>query len=369
MYFDFSDEQESLRDMVRKFMSNEAPISYVRDMYDDPRGTTPEVWNGLAGLGLTGILVPEELGGMGLGLVDMGVVLEELGRAVHPGPFFSSAVAAVSAILAVGEKADHADLLPSIASGEVVATLGLLEAGQRYQWKTPATQATQVGDGWQVSGTKTHVPDAFAADLLLVTAATSEGLGLFAVQRADATVTADDVLDGTRKQATVELTDAPARRVGTADATVALGTAIDRILIGTVVDAVGAGQAALDLAVDYAKNRTQFGSPIGAYQHVQRLLVDTFESVEMSRTAGYYGLWACDDGDPAEGHRAASMAKAFASDALPAACADALQSHGGMGVTWEYDSHLFYKRCLSMQHSLGGAAEHQEEVAAIIAAG
>lgn len=369
MYFDFSDEQESLRGMVRAFLTDKAPISYVREMYDDPRGTTSEMWNALSGLGLTGILVPEEFGGMGLGLVDMGVVLEELGRAVHPGPFFSSAVAAVSAILAVGETADHADLLPSISSGDVVATLGLLENGQRYEWRTPATQAVKNGDTWTINGTKVHVPDAAAADLLLVTASTPDGLGLFAVDSSHGAITAEDVLDGTRKQASVVLADAPARRIGTTDATAPLSAALDRILVGVVVDAVGAGQAALDLAVEYTRSRSQFDRPIGTFQHVQRLLVDAFEAVEMSRTAGYYAMWACDDADDAEAHRAAAIAKAFASDALPASCADTLQAHGGMGVTWEYDSHLFYKRCLSMQLAHGGAAELQDEIASIIAAG
>ncbi len=142
--------------------------------------------------------------------------------------------------------------------------------------------------------------------------------------------------------------------------------AIDRTLVAVVVDAVGAAQAALDLTLGYVGARTQFDEPIGAFQHVQRHCVDAFEQLEMSRTVGYYAMWAADDGDAGEAHRAAVMAKAFASDALPSACSHAVQAHGGTGVTWEYDLHLFYKRCLSMQSAYGAAAEHYEDVASII---
>jgi len=366
MYFDFSAEQQVLRETVRRFLADRAPIRYVREMYDDPTGTTGAVWAGLAELGLMGILIPEEFGGLGRGLVDMGVVLEEMGRAAHPGPFFSSAVAAPSVVLAVGDTADQAELLPAIASGATVATVGLLEPGQRYHWQAPVTRAVPAGDGWQVSGTKAHVPDAAAADLMLLTAATPDGLGLFALDAANVETAPHDVLDGTRKEGTVTVRDAPARRVGSGDATEALGRALDQVLVGSVVDAVGAGQAALDLAIGYAKVRTQFDRPIGAFQHVQRLCVDAFEMVEASRTVGYYGLWACEGSDTGEAHRAAAMAKAFASDALPAACAWAIQAHGGIGVTWEHDLHLFYKRCLSMQLAHGAAAEHYEALASIL---
>jgi alkylation response protein AidB-like acyl-CoA dehydrogenase len=366
MYFDFSGDQQALRETVQRFLADRAPVRYVREMYDDPAGTTVAVWAGLAEMGLMGILIPEEFGGLGQGLVDMGVVLEEMGRAVHPGPFFSSAVVAPSVVLAVGDEADHAELLPAIASGATVATVGLLEPGQRYRWQEPVTRATPVADGWQLSGTKAHVPDAARADLLFLTAATDEGVGLFALDATNVEVAPEDVLDGTRKQATVMVREAPARRVGSGDATDAIGRALDQVLVGSVVDAVGAGQAALDLAIGYAKVRTQFDRPIGAFQHVQRLCVDAFEMVEASRTVGYYGLWACEGTDAVEAHRAAAMAKAFASDALPAACAWAVQAHGGIGVTWEHDLHLFYKRCLSMQLAHGAAAEYYEELASIL---
>jgi alkylation response protein AidB-like acyl-CoA dehydrogenase len=367
MYFDFSDEQEELRQTVRRFLADRAPLAYVREMYDDPTGTTPGMWKELTALGLTGVMIPEAHGGLGLTLVDMGVVAEELGRAVHPGPFLSSAVTAASAIIAAGTPHDQSALLPGLATGEQVATLALLERGQRYNWRRPGTRAERTADGsWTVTGTKVHVPDAAASQVLLVTATTGDALGLFAVEAIAATVEPEETIDGSRKQATVSFDGAPARRIGEGDASASVATAIDRTLVALVLDGVGAAQGALDLTLGYVGSRSQFDRPIGAFQHVQRRCVDAFEQIEMSRTVGYYAMWAAGDGDAAEAHRAAVMAKAFASDALPSACTDTVQAHGGIGVTWEYDLHLFYKRCLSMQTALGGAAEHYGEIASII---
>jgi len=367
MYFEFSEEQQQLRETVRRFLADRAPLSYVRDMYETSKGTTPELWHDLAALGMTGILVPEAHGGLGLGLVDMGVVLEELGRAVHPGPFLSSAVTATSAVLAAGTAADHSLYLSALASGERIATLALLEPGLRYMWSNPATRAVRGADGgWTLTGTKVHVHDAASADLLLVTALDDDNtLGLFALEASASAVVSEEVLDGSRKESTVTFDGARAMRVGTGDATAPIARVIDRTLVALVVDAVGAAQAALDLTIGYVNARTQFDRPIGVFQHVQRHCVDAFEQIEMSRTAAYYAMWACDDGDAAESHRAAVMAKAFASDALPSACAATVQAHGGIGVTWEYDLHLYYKRCLSMQSSFGAAAEHYEDIASI----
>jgi len=368
MYFDFSEEQQALRRTVQLFLADRAPLSYVREMYDDPTGTTPAMWKELAALGLTGMLIPEEHGGLGLTFVDVGVVAEELGRAVHPGPFISSAVEATSAILAAGLPQDLAELLPALATGEEIATLALLERGQRYRWQRPTTRAMAGKEGsWSLTGTKVHVPHGAAATGFLVTAVTDDDtLGLFAVEATHAQVEPEAIVDGSCKQATVAFDGASARRIGADDASGAVASAIDRSLVAHVLDGVGAAQGALDLTLGYVKERTQFDRPIGAFQHVQRHCVDAFEQIELSRTLGYYAMWAIDDSDAAEGHRAAVMAKAFASDALPAACSDAVQAHGGIGVTWEYDLHLYYKRCLSMQTALGGAAEHYEQIASII---
>jgi len=361
MDFEFSEEQEALRASVRRFLTDQAPIQpYVRDLYGDARGTTDAVWKGLAELGVTGLLVPEERGGAGMGMVDMGVVVEELGRAAHPGPFLSTAVAAASALAAVD---DGADLQQSIADGSLMATVALTE-GDARDW---SNVQTHVEDG-ALTGTKTFVPDAAAADVLLISAQGDQGLGLFAVEAGAPRLTVEPTasVDGTRAQATVTLSGAPARKLGHGDAAPVIAEVVDRVLAALVTDGVGAAQAALDLAVAYAKERVQFDRPIGSFQAVQHLCSDMLQALELGRAGAYYALWACDSADPLERHRAAVMAKAFAADAFPRIGASAIQVFGGVGFTWEHDVHLFYKRLLTLQEAYGDATDFLEELAGLV---
>jgi len=352
--FEFSEEQEALRASVRRFLTDHAPVTpYVREQLDDARGMTDAVWKGLADIGALGLLVPVEHGGSGMSMVDMGVVLEEMGRVVHPGPFLSSAVGATSAVIGSG---DGAELLSEMAAGSTVATLALLDGSA--EGKAPT---------WHVSGAAAFVPDAVAADVLLATASVGDELGLFAVD-SDAPglgVVPTPSVDGTRKQAAVTLEGAPARRLG-GDATEAVAAARDRLLTGLAVDGVGAAEAALDMAVAYAKERVQFDRPIGSFQAVQHLCADMLQAVELARAGAYYALWACDGASAAERHRAATMAKAFAGDALARVGASAIQVFGGVGFTWEHDVHLYYKRLLTLQQSYGDSARHLEELARLV---
>jgi alkylation response protein AidB-like acyl-CoA dehydrogenase len=375
MDFEFSPEQEALRDSVRRFLADRAPIRpYVRAMLDDARGTTDDVWRGLADLGATGLLVPEEHGGAGMGMIDVGVVAEELGRAVHPGPFVSSAVAAAATIGALGSPDDHAALLPGLADGSTIGTLALHEPGRGARWRSPSTTARRVGTGWELEGTKAHVPDALAADLLLVTATAPDGLGVFVVDRRDADgarveIDATATVDLTRKEATVALRAAPAHLLGTGDAAATMGAledAIDRVTAALVADGVGAASAALDMTVAYAKERVQFERPIGSFQAVQHLCADMLQTLELGRAGAYYALWACDAADAAERHRAVTMAKAWASDGFARIGAGAIQVHGGIGFTWEHDIHLFAKRLLTLQQSYGTTADQLEELAGLV---
>jgi len=292
----------------------------------------------------------------------MGVVLEELGRAVHPGPFISSAVAAASALAALD---DGADLLPSIADGSLLATVALTEGSGR-DWRQVDTRA----EGEALTGTKTFVPDALAADVLLVTARARDGggLSLFAVDAGAHGLVVDPLpsVDGTRAQATVTLDGTPARRLGDGDATDAVAEVMDRVLVALVTDGVGAAQVALDLAVAYAKERVQFDRPIGSFQAVQHLCSDMLQALEVGRAGAYFALWACDAAGPAERHRAAIMAKAYASDAFPRIGASAIQVFGGVGFTWEHDVHLFYKRLLTLQQAYGDASDALEELAGLV---
>lgn len=302
MDFEFSTEQEQLRASVRRFLSERAPLSYVRTMYDDPAGTTPEVWTGLLDLGVLDA---------GLTMVDVGVVLEEMGRACHPGSYLSTWAARWAGF-----------------DDDVTATLALDLA---------------------------HVPDAMAADVVLV----PDGDDLYAVDDFDATPVPTP--DGSRKVGAVRV-NAPGRKVTGAD----VRGAVDRWMIGYVVDGVGAASALLDMAVAYSHERVQFDRPIGSFQAVQHLCADMLTSLELGRAGAYYGLWAADHADADELHRAATMAKAFASDAFFQIGASAIQVFGGIGYTWEHDAHLFYKRLVTLQHMFGGSAIHLEELANIV---
>jgi acyl-CoA dehydrogenase len=362
------DEVAALRATTRRFLAQRCDTAWVRGRLDDARGTTDEVWAGLAGLGLHAVFAPAAHGGLGLGYGELGVVLEELGRAVHPGPFTSSALQAVTAVLQVGGDDEHAALLPGLADGSVVGTLALLERSGDWDWRRVATQAKRDGDRWRLDGTKLFVPDGAAADLLLVTAEADGELALFAVEAGDAgvAVTPLRTIDQTRRQAEVVLTGAAGRRLGAGDATAALGRTLDRIVAGLVAETVGAAHTALVLATEYAKVREQFDRPIGAFQAVQHLLAEMLRRVELARAGAGAALRAADAGDDAACHRAAVAAKAFASEGLVRATADAIQVFGGIGFTWEHDVHLYYRRALALQHAFGGTAEHLDAYARLL---
>ena len=361
MDFEFTDDQELLRATARRFLTERASTAYVRDMLDDERGTTDDVWSGLSALGVTGLLVPEVHGGAGMGMVDVAVVLEELGRAVHPGPFASTAVGAASLIALAGSEEDRAELLPALASGDTIATVAL---------SAPSDVRSVVADGgWTLAGEMAHVPDASAADSIVVTATTTDGeLGAFLVAH-DArglAIEATPTVDGTRKFATITLTEAPARRLGTGDATGAVAETVDRLGVAAVVDGVGTASRALEMAVEYARERRQFGRPIGSFQAVQHLCADMLRAVELARAGAYYACWAADAADPVERHRAATIAQAFAADELYTVGASLIQVHGGIGFTWEHDAHLYYKRLLTLKELAGGSPGQLEELASLV---
>ena len=367
MDFEFSPEQEALRASVRRFLDDRASLTWVRERYDDARGTTDEVWQGLAELGVLGLLVPERNGGAGMGMVDAAVVLEELGRMVHPGPFTSSAIGATGLLVDLDAN-NCGDLLAELAAGTSIATVALLEPGRRTAWSDAITTARTQHEGWSLDGTKVHVPDAGAASVLLVSARDEQGsLGVFSVTpgASGVTVASTPTIDGSRKEGTIVLCGAHARRIG-ANASEALASTVDRLGIATVVEGVGTAERALELTVEYATQRRQFDAPIGSFQAVQHLCADMLRAVELARAAGYYACWAADDATASERHRAATIALAFATDDLYGVGASAVQVHGGIGFTWEHDIHLFYKRLLTLQQAGGGSVDQLEELARIV---
>jgi alkylation response protein AidB-like acyl-CoA dehydrogenase len=285
-----------------------------------------------------------DLGVVGLGMVDSAVVLEELGRVVCRAPF-ASAVAVTGLGVEPG----------------VPTALAVYEEGCRYAWSAPSTSARQSGDGWTLDGMKVRVIDAPVASTFVVVATADDGVGAFLTS--EASVDADCSVDETRSSGRVVLRGAPAQRLE-ADAA-AIGRMLDRLGVALVVDGVGAAARALELAVEYAKERVQFDKPIGSFQAVQHLCADMLKVVELGRAAAYYACWALDEASPGEARRAALLAQAFAASAFPQLGADAIQVFGGIGFTWEHDIHLYYKRLLSMSVATGTADSHLGELAAL----
>jgi alkylation response protein AidB-like acyl-CoA dehydrogenase len=327
------------------------------------------VWQGLSDLGVVGLLAPADHGGAGMGMVDAAVVLEAQGRFVHPGPYVASAIGAISVVDLAGDDRDRAAFLPQLACGATIGSVALWEPGYRRPWNEPETLAVEDGDGWRLDGQKVHVPDAVGADVVFVIARLPRGgCGVFRVtpETPGVTVTSTPTVDGTRKEATVELVNAEAHLLGDGDRTSAVAATVDRLTAAMVVDGVGAAERAMELAVEYAKVRRQFDVPIGTFQAVQHLCADMLRSVELARAAGYYACWACDAADDRERHRAATLAQAFAADSLYRVGASAIQVFGGVGFTWEHDIHLFYKRLLTLQHFAGGTVDQLEELATIV---
>jgi alkylation response protein AidB-like acyl-CoA dehydrogenase len=350
--FEFSDDQELLRDSVRRYLADRAPIADVREHYGEA-APVGEAWSGLAELGLTGMLAPESAGGAGMGMVDLALPLGELGRAVYSGPVASSAVGATSLLGARPDDAVAAEWLPRLVAGTAVGTVASTDA------RGSGTALT----GGRVRGTKVHVPDAPVADLLLVVV-DADTVVAVPTGTPGVTVTPLETVDGSRTFGTVKLDDVPGTVLsGVADARAA---AEDRLALAYVLDGVGAAARALELAVGYAKVREQFGRPIGSFQAVQHLAADMLRAVELGRSAAYYAAWACDQADPTERHRAVTMARAFAADGFYRVGATAIQVFGGVGFTWEHDVHLFYKRLLTLQHFGGSASDHLEELASLV---
>jgi alkylation response protein AidB-like acyl-CoA dehydrogenase len=358
MNLELSDEQIALRDTVRRFLAEKASIAgHVRPMLDDPTGTTEAVWRGLAGLGTTGLLVPTEYDGAGMTMVEAGIVLEELGAALHPGPWLSTAVGATRALTRFGvDNATAGPLFTGIADGSTTATLGPLDGARPI--------AAEKGDGIVLRGAVDNIWDVAAADVLLVLADEQYRTGLFAVRTSAAgiDVTLQPGIDQTRKHFRVTLDDTPAQRLATASSDV-VEALVDDVVIAWAADALGAARAVLQLAVDYAKVRQQFGQPIGAFQAVQHLCVDMFETVELARSGVIHALWAADAADRDERHTAAMRAKAFAGR-LAGVADNAIQVFGGIGYTWEHDAHLYLKRLLSWNAFRGGPDRYLVDVGA-----
>jgi len=377
MDFGFSEEQEMLRQSARDFLAKESPMTYVRRMMEDDRGFTDEQWSKMADLGWMGLILPEQHGGSGLDFVDMVVVLEEMGRVVLPGPFFSTVILGGVALLEGGTEAQKKDLLPKLAAGKLRVTLAQLEPNARWDADGIQLAAKKDGSGWKLSGTKLFVPDAHTADLLIVAARTTpgsrgaDGISLFLVDANAPGVSTSllKTMDQTRKLCEVTLSDVA---VGSDRLLGAVGQGwkllervVDRGKVGICAEMCGGAQKVLEMSVEYAKVREQFGKPIGSFQAIQHKCANMLVEVESSKSATYYAAWAVANDVP-EAPLAAAMAKAYTSDAYRHTAGEGIQIHGGIGFTWEHDMHIYFKRAKSSEVTFGDATWNRELVAQLI---
>jgi alkylation response protein AidB-like acyl-CoA dehydrogenase len=366
MNFAFSEEQEELRSSVRRFLEDKSPMTEVRRLMETTEGYDPAVWKQMGEqLGLQAIAIPEEYGGVGFGYVELTVIFEEMGAALLCAPYFSTVALAANALLSSGDESAKKDLLPGIASGETIATLALTEDTGRWDLDGVTLAATGKGGEWKLDGHKMFVIDGNTASLILVAGRTGKGVSLFAVEGDAAGLirTPLATMDQTRKQSRLEFSATPARLVGEeGGAGPALSRTLDLAAVALAAEQVGGAQKCLDMAVDYAKTRIQFGRPIGSFQAIKHKCADMLLEVESAKSAAYYAGWAAAE-DSDELPVVASLAKSYCSEAYFHAAAENIQIHGGIGFTWEHDAHLYFKRAKSSELLLGDPSYHRELLA------
>jgi alkylation response protein AidB-like acyl-CoA dehydrogenase len=364
--FELSEEQREFRDVVRRFVEAKSGESAVREQMASERGFDPVVWTEMAKqLGLQGLIVPEAYGGQGFGPVELAVVMEEMGRGLLCAPYFSSAVLAVNALLMADDEGAKTALLPEIASCERLVTVAWSESNGRWDASGIEATAREEGGAYRIDGAKHYVLDGHVADVLLVAARTPAGVSLFRISSDAPGVSRELVptLDMTRKLARVALDGAPADLLGVDGAGwETLSKVRDRAAVALAAEQVGGAQRCLDMAVDYAKERFQFGRPIGSFQAIKHKCADMLLEVECARSAAYYASWRAAEGRddlPAT----AALAKATCSDAFLHVARENIQIHGGIGFTWEHPAHLYFRRAKSSDLLLGDSTEQRERLA------
>jgi alkylation response protein AidB-like acyl-CoA dehydrogenase len=374
--FDFTQEQTMLRGLAREVLTAECSPAAVRAQLERPEGYSAALWGHLAETGLLGLTIDEEHGGLGLGMIELALVLEEMGRAAYPGPYFATVVLATTALLAGGSRDQLAAYLPGIAEGKLRATVALMEDRLSAGPEGIDLPAREQGGDFVLSGHKRFVPFAQVANLLLVAARTSgagtsadpaQGITIFALDR-DApglSITPTAMIDQTNKLFTVSLENVrvgPERVVGQVDGGWSVLEIVQRrAAVGAAAIMLGAARKCMDMSVEYAKVREQFGQPIGTFQAIKHACAEMLVEVENAHGATYYAAWALDAAAPA-GAMAASVAKSYVGDAARKVCGSAIQVHGGIGFTWEYDLHLYFKQAKLLEALYGDAEHHREQV-------
>lgn len=356
MQFGLSESQESLKNSAREFFTGECPSPEMRRLMETDTAYDSALWSKLTEQGYTGIIFPEEYGGIALGKVELILLMEEAGRALLPGPFFSTVVLAGSVLEAVGTPAHKKNFLAPICRGEVRSTVAIVEANAT--WNPQGIQLT--ANNGKLSGEKIFVSDAAVADFILVVARN----GVFVVdsKARGLRISAMSAMDLTRKLYVLEFSNTPAEEIG---GRTNLPRAFDIATAALAAELVGGMQRTLDITVEYAKTRKQFGKPIGTFQAVQHQCADMYLETESSRSAVYYAGWALGENSP-DAAAAVSIAKMYASDAARTVGNRGIQIHGGMGFTWENDLHLYYRRAKASETAFGDATFHRERIASLV---
>ncbi len=363
MNFAFTDEQEELRKSIKRFLEDKSPISAVRDLMESEEGFDRGIWSQMGTqLGLQGIVIPEEYGGSGFSYVELLVIFEELGRTLACVPFFSTVGLATGTLLSTDDADARKDYLSLIASGDKIATVAISEDSGRFDADGITLTADKSGDGYVLNGHKSFVVDGHTADLILVVGRTSNGISLFGVESGAAGLNKQPLatMDQTRKQARLEFDNVPARLIGQeGNGWNAVEKGLQLAAVCLAAEQLGGAQVCLDMSVEYAKNRIQFGRPIGSFQAIKHKCADMLLQVESARSAAYYAAWAAQENSE-ELPVVSSLAKAFCSEAFFHCAGENIQIHGGIGFTWEHDAHLYFKRAKSSELMLGDPSYHRE---------
>jgi acyl-CoA dehydrogenase len=366
MNFDFSDDQKLLRKTAREYLDEHAPLSVCRAVLESGAAYSEALWKGIAALGWVGTSIPEEFGGAGFGRLELAVLAEEIGRALAPIPFSSSVYLATEAILCAGSAAQKSQYLPKLATGECIGTFAHTEKGGRHG---PEGVACTFAGG-KLSGTKLVVPDGTIADFAAVTAQGGNGVVLVLVDLTAAGVERQSIrsVDPSRCLASVRFTGVPAQRLGDADGWELAEHFLDRAAVLMAFEQIGGAQRAFEITREFCLDRYAFGRPIASFQAIKHRLADLYVEIELARSNTYYGAWALSN-ESDELPRAACGARASATDAFALAATEMIQLHGGVGYTWEYDCHLFYRRAKLLGLVLGSASEWRERLIERLGAG
>ena len=356
MEFGLSESQQMLKDNARKFFAGECPMETVRRLMETETAFDEGLWTGMTEQGYTGVIFPEEYGGVGLGKVELILLMEEAGRALVPGPLYSTVALAGVAIDALASPEQKKKYLEPICTGEARATLALLEGNASWE---PAELRTTAVNG-RLTGEKLFVPDAKVANFIVVVA--REGVFVADAKAPGITIEPMNAMDLTRKVYSVRFVNTPAERIG---GVAQIARPLEIAAAALAAEMVGGMQRTLDITVEYAKMRKQFGHPIGTYQAVQHQCADMYLETESARSAVYYAAWALEQNTP-DAVVAVSIAKMYASDAARTVGNRGIQVHGGMGFTWENDLHLYYKRAKASETAFGDSTYHRERIARLV---